>query len=340
MTFATYPSLSDRVVLITGGASGIGADMVRAFAANGARVALPRHPATRPAKRWRGELGGHGAARAAFLRCDVTDIAALQAAIEQVRDRSAPSRCWSTTPPTTTAIRSHEVTPEYWDRAQDVNLRHHFFAAQAVHPHMKELGFGSIINFSSIAWRFGADDDGAYATAKAAVVGLTFALARAFGPDNIRVNAIEPGAVITERQRQLWYKTQDVGRPDRAAPDDPQGSARRGDRAHGAVPRRRRQPHDHQAVHHRRRRPAMMANRTKGPMLEVGLNPYGLTYHLGLQGSGTPRANPQAGGLEGFIALATGTRRADAGDLRAMADASCPTTRSIGAARAARQSLA
>jgi NAD(P)-dependent dehydrogenase (short-subunit alcohol dehydrogenase family) len=89
-----------------------------------------------------------------------------------------------------------------------VNLRHHFFAAQAVHPQRKELGFGSIVNFSSIAWRSGAADMAPYAAAKAAVVGLTFALAQAFGPDNIRVNAIEPGAVITDRHRQLWFKTQ------------------------------------------------------------------------------------------------------------------------------------
>ena len=150
-----------------------------------------------------------------------------------------------------------EVTPEYWDHAQDVNLRHQFFAAQAVHPHMRELGFGSIVNFSSIAWRFGAAEMRAYATAKAAVIGLTFALARAFGPDNIRVNAIEPGAVITERQRRLWYKTQ--GSVDQVVQRQMirQGPARRGDRAHGAVPRRRRQPHDHQAVDHRGCRPAM-----------------------------------------------------------------------------------
>ncbi|TIX75435.1 MAG: SDR family oxidoreductase, partial [Mesorhizobium sp.] len=82
----------------------------------------------------------------------------------------------------------------------DVNLRHHFFAAQAVHPHMKELGFGSIINFSSIAWRFGADQMVAYATAKGAVVALTRALARSFGSDNIRVNAVEPGDQTVQRQ--------------------------------------------------------------------------------------------------------------------------------------------
>src|SRR6478752_5667841 len=90
--------------------------------------------------------------------------------------------------------------------AQKANLRHHFFAAQAVHPQMRELGFGSIINISSIAWR-GAAEMPAYAAAKAGIVGLTHSLARAFGPDNIRVNAIEPGAVMTDRQQRLWYKT-------------------------------------------------------------------------------------------------------------------------------------
>ena len=106
------------------------------------------------------------------------------------------------------ATRSTPYEPEDWDLAQNVNLRPHFFTAQAVHADMKSLGGGSIINFSSIAWRFGGDQMIAYATAKAAVVGLTRALARAFGPDNIRVNAIEPGAVMTEKQRRLWYPTE------------------------------------------------------------------------------------------------------------------------------------
>ncbi|MDE3176994.1 MAG: SDR family oxidoreductase, partial [Pseudomonadota bacterium] len=101
-----------------------------------------------------------------------------------------------------------DVSVEFWDQTQNVNLRHQFFAAQAVRAQMRELGGGSIINLSSIAWRFGAGEMPAYATAKAAVLGLTRALARAFGPDDIRVNAIEPGAVMTERQRQLWYRTE------------------------------------------------------------------------------------------------------------------------------------
>ncbi|MER8622844.1 SDR family oxidoreductase [Mesorhizobium sp. M1143] len=206
MSFATYPSLSERVVLITGGASGIGADTVRAFAANGARVAFL------DLQQEAGEALARELATAAhaplFLRCDVTDIPVLQAAIGTVRERLGPVAVLVNNAADDNRQPVADVTQATWDHAQDVNLRHHFFAAQAVHPHMKEVGFGSIVNFSSIAWRFGASEMAPYAAAKAAVVGLTFALARAFGPDNIRVNAIEPGAVITDRQRELWYKTQ------------------------------------------------------------------------------------------------------------------------------------
>ena len=134
----------------------------------------------------------------------------------------------------------------------NVNLRHQFFAAQAVHPHMQELGHGSIINFSSIAWMSGGAGIVAYATAKAAVVGLTKALGREFGADNIRVNAIAPGAVITERQLRLWYSPEEADQiADRQA--DQAAIAAGRDRAGDAVPRRRRQPHDHQAIPHRRR---------------------------------------------------------------------------------------
>lgn len=207
MAFAIYPSLSDRVVLITGGASGIGADMVRAFAASGARVVLfdlQEDVALALAN----EVGANAAHRPVFMRCDVTDIPALQAAIARVRKDIGPVGCLVNNAANDNRHAIADVTPDTWDLAQNVNLRHHFFAAQAVHPHMKELGSGSIINFSSISWRFGADQMIAYATAKGAVVALTNALARAFGPDDIRVNAIEPGAVITERQKQLWFKTQ------------------------------------------------------------------------------------------------------------------------------------
>ncbi|TIX71842.1 MAG: SDR family oxidoreductase [Mesorhizobium sp.] len=207
--FATYPSLTDRVVLISGGASGIGADMVRAFVANGARVGF-LDVQDEPAVALVRELGGTAKQAPLYLHCDVTDVAALQASVEGVRAQLGPVAVLVNNAADDQRHPVDAVTAEYWDRSFDVNLRHHFFAAQAVHPHMKELGFGSIINFSSIAWRFGADQMVAYATAKGAVVALTRALARSFGSDNIRVNAVEPGAVITERQRELWFKTQDA----------------------------------------------------------------------------------------------------------------------------------
>nr|WP_254025411.1 SDR family NAD(P)-dependent oxidoreductase [Mesorhizobium ventifaucium] len=209
MQFATYPSLTDRVVLISGGASGIGADMVRAFASNGARVGF-LDVQDGPAEALVRELSGAARQAPLYLHCDVTDIAALQASVEGVRARLGPVAVLVNNAADDQRHPVDAMTAEYWGRSFDVNLRHHFFAAQAVHPHMKELGFGSIINFSSIAWRFGADQMVAYATAKGAVVALTRALARSFGPDNIRVNAVEPGAVITERQRQLWFKAQDA----------------------------------------------------------------------------------------------------------------------------------
>ncbi|WP_292183351.1 SDR family NAD(P)-dependent oxidoreductase [Mesorhizobium sp.] len=209
MQFATYPSLTDRVVLISGGASGIGADMVRAFASNGARVCF-LDVQDGPAEALVREVSGAGGRAPLYLHCDVTDVAALQASVEGVRAQLGPVAVLVNNAADDQRHPVEAVTAEYWDRSFDVNLRHHFFAAQAVHPHMKQLGFGSIINFSSIAWRFGADQMVAYATAKGAVVALTRALARSFGSDNIRVNAVEPGAVITERQRELWFKTQDA----------------------------------------------------------------------------------------------------------------------------------
>jgi NAD(P)-dependent dehydrogenase (short-subunit alcohol dehydrogenase family) len=200
--FATYPSLEGRVVFVTGGASGIGADVVRAFQGNGAKVAfidIDERQGTALAK----ELG------ALFLKCDLTDVAALKASIAAVHAGLGPIGVLVNNAANDDRHAIDDVSVEYWDWSQAVNLRPHFFAAQAVRPQMRELGGGSIINFSSIAWRFGADGMLPYATAKSAVIGLTKALARGLGADNIRVNAIEPGAVMTEKQRQLWYKTQE-----------------------------------------------------------------------------------------------------------------------------------
>jgi D-xylose 1-dehydrogenase len=200
--YATYPSLAGKVVLVTGGASGIGADFVRAFAANGAKVALldidveAAHALT-------AEIPG-----ALFVNCNLMDIQALRLAIASVAEQLGPIGVLINNAANDDRRKVDEIDVDYWDWSQNINIRHQFFAAQAVQPYMKQLGGGSIVNLSSIAWRFGANEMTAYVTAKSAVIGLTRALARNFGRDHIRVNAIEPGAVITERQRKLWYPTQ------------------------------------------------------------------------------------------------------------------------------------
>ena len=204
MTFAAYPSLAGRNVFVSGGATGIGADIVRAFAANHAQIAFV--DVQREEGQALAAMVKSGGGTALFLSCDVTDIPALQAAIADTRAKLGPIAVLVNNAANDERHAVADVTADYWDRAQNVNLRHHFFAAQAVHPQMRELGFGSIINLSSIAWR-GAAEMPAYSAAKAGIIGLTHALARAFGSDNIRVNAIEPGAVMTDRQRRLWYKT-------------------------------------------------------------------------------------------------------------------------------------
>jgi NAD(P)-dependent dehydrogenase (short-subunit alcohol dehydrogenase family) len=207
MTFALYPSLIDKVVLITGGASGIGADIVRAFAANHARVAVL--DVQDEAGAALAEELAEARHQPLFGHCDLTDIAALKATIENVRERLGPIGVLVNNAANDDRHAIDDVTVDYWDWSQAINLRPQFFAAQAVRPQMRELGGGAIINLSSITWRIGAEAMVAYGTAKSAVIGLTRTLGKAFGADNIRVNAIEPGAVMTERQRQLWYKTEE-----------------------------------------------------------------------------------------------------------------------------------
>ena len=207
MTFATYPSLAGRTVFISGGATGIGADIVRAFVRNHARVAfvdLQRHEGEALA----GALKETGET-VLFFHCDVTNVLALRASIAEAGAKLGPVAILVNNAANDERHAVADVTADYWDHAQNVNLRHHFFAAQAVHPQMRKLGFGSIVNLSSIAWR-GSAEMPAYSAAKAGIIGLTHALARAFGSDNIRVNAIEPGAVMTDRQRRLWYKTPEL----------------------------------------------------------------------------------------------------------------------------------
>lgn len=194
-------------MFVTGGASGIGADIVRAFAGQGAKVTFADILDAAG-----GALAAELAAsrhRPVCLRCDVTDAGALAAAIAEAGAAQGPQAVLVNNAANDTRHAVEAVTPDQWDALIAINLKAQFFAAQAVLPQMRSLGGGSVINLSSIAWRFGADTMPVYGAAKAGVLGLTRSLARAFGPDNIRVNAIEPGAVMTERQRRLWYPTQE-----------------------------------------------------------------------------------------------------------------------------------
>ena len=201
---ARYPSLDGLPVLVTGGATGIGADMVRAFHAQGARVGFLDIQVD-AGETLAAELPG-----TRFAPADVTDISALQSAISEVAETLGPIRVLINNAANDKREAVNDVTPADWDLSQAINLRPHFFAAQAVRPGMAAAGGGAIINLSSIAWRLGHGDMTPYVTAKSAVIGLTKSLADAFGPDLIRVNAIEPGAVLTPRQRALWFQTDEA----------------------------------------------------------------------------------------------------------------------------------
>src|SRR6202011_5468598 len=141
------------------------------------------------------------------LPCDLADIAALRAALGEIRAAFRPAAVLVNNAANDQRYEFDQITPYEFDRTIAVNFRHVFFAAQAIVPQMRELGHGSIINMSSVSWMLGIPQLEAYAAAKAAIVGFTNTLARAVGPSRIRVNAIAPGMVLTERQRRLWFQT-------------------------------------------------------------------------------------------------------------------------------------
>jgi NAD(P)-dependent dehydrogenase (short-subunit alcohol dehydrogenase family) len=201
--YASYPSLRDKVVLITGGASGIGAAMVEQFALQGALAAF-LDVAEDCARQLIAGLEGRCRHTPYFVLCDLTDIQALRAAIKAIEERIGAVRVLVNNAANDDRHRFQDVTPEYWDNRMAVNLRHQFFAAQAVAPRMAEAGGGSIINMSSISWIIPSTGLPAYVTAKAGIVGLTRTLSRELGGANIRVNCVLPGAIMTERQRRLW----------------------------------------------------------------------------------------------------------------------------------------
>lgn len=196
--FAIYPSLKDKTVYVTGGASGIGAEIVRGFAEQGARVGFVDLD----------EKGGKALAaeheNVAFARCDLRDIESLKTAFAELRAQLGPATVLVNNAARDDRHDWRDVTPEYWDERMETNLRHQFFAIQAAAPDMIAAGGGSIINMGSNSWWEAGGGFPAYATAKAAVHGLTRTMARDLGQHRIRVNAVVPGWIMTERQKELW----------------------------------------------------------------------------------------------------------------------------------------
>jgi NAD(P)-dependent dehydrogenase (short-subunit alcohol dehydrogenase family) len=195
--FATYPSLNGACVLVTGGASGIGRITVEAFAAQGAKVAFLDRDADNAAKVTQATGAPHAL-------CDLRDIPQMQAAITTLADQVGPFTVLANNAARDDRHDWKDVTPEYWDDRMDTNLRHMFFAIQAVAPGMIKAGGGSIINLGSNSWWEAGGGFPAYATAKAAVHGLTRTMARDLGDHRIRVNTVVPGWIMTDRQKELW----------------------------------------------------------------------------------------------------------------------------------------
>ena len=200
--FATYPSLRSAVVLVTGGASGIGEAIVRAFAAQGARTGFVDLDEAR-GRDLADELG-RGGAEVRFEPCDLRDVGQLKRAFAALQAALGPATVLVNNAARDDRHGWEGVTPEYYDERIATNLRHMFFAIQAVAPGMIAAGKGSIINMGSNSWWQAAGGMPVYTTVKAAVHGMTRSFARDLGPHRIRVNTVVPGWVMTERQKALW----------------------------------------------------------------------------------------------------------------------------------------
>jgi len=200
MTHAVYPSLADKTVVITGGGSGIGAVMVEGFVRQKSKVFF-----LDVAESESNALVTRLADGAKFIKCDVTDVKALQRALADIQAKAGPVATLVNNAANDDRHKIEEVTPDYWENRIAVNLRHLYFAAQSVTPGMKKAGGGAIINLGSVSWHLSLPDMSIYETAKAGIEGMTRALARELGEFNIRVNCVVPGAIRTPRQTKLWH---------------------------------------------------------------------------------------------------------------------------------------
>lgn len=199
MSFAQYPCLNDKTVLITGGASGIGAQLVRVFAEQGATVGFLDIN-----EQASNQLKSNTSGSIDFEICDLKDIDAMRVAIDTLKKRLGPVDVLVNNAAHDDRHNWKEVTPDYWDERMATNMRHMFFAIQATAPDMIENGGGSIINIGSNSWWEAGGGFPAYATAKSSVHGLTRTMARDLGDHRIRVNTVVPGWIMTERQKDKW----------------------------------------------------------------------------------------------------------------------------------------
>lgn len=204
---AIHPDLEGASVFVTGGGSGIGAAITEGFLRQGAKVAfVQRSDASAFCDAMERETGS----RPLFIRCDITDVPALEAAIAKASAAHGPVTVLVSNAANDARHTTEDMTVEAWDANQAINLRPYFFATKAVAPGMRAAGGGAIVNMSSISYMMGNAGYPAYVAANAGITGLTRAHAREFGPDRIRVNALMPGWVLTERQRRLWATPEDL----------------------------------------------------------------------------------------------------------------------------------
>ncbi len=203
----TYSDLAGKSVFITGGGSGIGAALTEAFLRQGANVAFVQRS---DGTAFVDEMEAATGRRPLFLPCDITDIARLKACVAEASATHGPVTVLVNNAANDKRHATEEVTEDFWDWSQAINLKAYFFACQAVVAGMRAAGGGAIVNFSSVSYMMGNSGYPSYTTANGGITAMTRSLAREFGPDGIRVNALMPGWVLTEKQLEMWATQEDL----------------------------------------------------------------------------------------------------------------------------------